>query len=181
MTKKTVRKTKRKPFDLDEFFDDKDGLLEAAFPFAPDRASDDGMPEVPADDPLHGAWPNRERDRSDVVQEMIAQRRRPRGRSVDYQDDEAGNDNKSVRGPYPYQTVDAAKLRTCLSECTQVLAEAIVQGAKIIAGKAEVPAAPKHLNVPVLDVRNGLAEVREDTLIETLRMAGYTVTKVGCS
>jgi hypothetical protein len=113
-----------------------------------DRASDDGMP-LPTDnstadppfkllgiedDDVWSPWPemtDREaaeyvgvappRTRSDIIKDMKEQRNAPK--------------IAQAPPPFPYSetTIDASKLRECLSECSKVIADGLVKAAKIIA------------------------------------------------
>lgn len=63
-------------------------------------------------------------DRSEIVSGMRQQRELPKGPSVDY---------AAATPPYPWQAVESAKMRSCLTECAQVIAEAIESAARIMA------------------------------------------------
>lgn len=132
------------------------------------RASDDGMPEpTETRTVLHGlqhgfdqngVWgdgpfptvedsianacdPTPPRSRGDVVREMFRQRNLPRGiTQADLDEATPLRDLGDSRrhGPYSAATQDAAKFRECLTDCTKLLAEAMVRSARIIAGDPEI-------------------------------------------
>jgi hypothetical protein len=182
------------------------------------RASDDGMPHhdagVPSDanQVLHGPFDDLPGDPSP---EMTKEEAHPFYKGVGLHDDgsvmksrsDAVADMKAQRAilkgqmnqqsPYTSQTAEASKMRECLSECAKVVAEAIVLGAKIIAGKDDKPSVnplppefsdPLSIGIPCIDyIKNGPLEVDYlgagysiilmDTLRETLRMVGYDVVR----
>lgn len=64
-------------------------------------------------------------DRSKVVEEMKERQRAMKGPAID---------STGSTPNYPWQGAESSKLRVCLSECAEVIAEAIIEGARIIAG-----------------------------------------------
>lgn len=108
------------------------GVLHGPYPTVDDikKAEGDGYlgpwPPFTSEDckPFIDPNPGPRRDSSEVVAEMKVQRAAPKQAGI-------------VEPLYSAVSQDAAKMRECLSECAKIVADAIVHGAKIIAGKED--------------------------------------------
>lgn len=115
-------------------WNDKVGLVHAMKEIGPDNDDFSSWPPFTREDakPFIDPDPGPRRDPSEVVNGMKAQRSAPKRLGI-------------VEEPlYSVVSQDAAKFRECLSECAKIIADAIVQGAKIIAGKEDTPEIKYH-------------------------------------